>query len=506
MVNDKKSLMEYLLAPQDLRYAMMSTTTVGLLSKVLGYGRYILLASAFGLSAELDAFYMGMSLMEITVFILGNMSDVLGIPQLVRVQQNKDQKYFGDLTGLLVLCGLLFSVIGLVLSFAAFRPLMHALAPGFSSEKVQLTWSMLPYFIPMGIFYVPFCSLNAVLKSLRRFRMTVLADFTLSLCSLAVLLFTYRRTCYWVPISLGAGYLMAFLVELVSVLRLKAIRWPKKLWFPELKSLGQNAFTLFLLMFVSQSYRVIDKSFASLLPTGNITAIGFTLAFVAPIVTTLSYGGVLLTGFAEAKESRIMVQKGLLLVLVTGLPIVCFMFANSQGLIQFLLKRGAFDFQAVEFTGTLLSRYALIIPASLSIGVVFSYFQASNRLGITAGLGILGMLLNTFFNFLFTRPWGAVGIVWASVISSYIVLILGLGLLKINISMIRQLFINAIAIGSFSLLVAWFVYWMPLPFIVRVLSYFSVISVVLIYFDVPQSLNLKSTVMGLLPKRPKATP
>lgn len=495
-----KKAVNYLLSPQKLKYAFISTSFINFLSRINSYIRMAIIASAFGLTAQMDAYNVSHSLMEITVFILGNSFDVLGIPQLVRALKDKGELYFRRLSGTLFSFSILSTLFLIIITYVFSKYIIRILAPGFDVEKRTLTLGLLPYFSPVALTYIPYYALNTVLKSVKRFRITVTFDFLITLVSLVVVAVYHRKGFYIIPLSLGAAYSVALLGEIVCVYKLKLIKFTTNIFNPEMKTIYHNMVSLSVLFLISQLYRVVDKGFGSLLPTGNISALSYATLITSLIITMFTFSGIFLTGFSETDNFDNFFKKSTAMNLLIAIPISTFLLLNSTEVLGLLFKRGLFDEKATVFTGSLLSIYSLILFAGLNFNVIHSFFQSQNKFKTIIWLSSSGLGLNALLNFILIKPFAARGIVAATVVSNYAVLVIMIWLLY-GKNLKRGFFVFGLADMLLMLIVV-----LPLSILTHILSFNIIIKsilffctayLILIFFDIPRPLGIKEMALGL---------
>jgi len=497
-----KKIIKYLFSPQEIRYAFISSSFINFASRILSYLRMAIIAYAFGISIYMDAYNVGHSLLEITVFIFGNSFDVLGIPQLVKALKEKGEEYFRNLSGALFSFSVIITVILFIFTVVFARYIINILVPGFTLEKKQLTLRLIPSFLPVMLTYIPYYALSAILKSIKRFRLVVLFDFLLSLISLVVISGYHFIGYQIIPLSLGLSYLIGFLLEAICVYKLRIIKLSLNIFLPEMKTIYHNMLSLSALFLIGQLYRVVDKGFGSFLPTGNISAIGYATLLISTIVTMFTFTGIFLTGFSEKDNLAEFFKKSVAMNLFISVPISIFIFFNAPEILQLLFQRGLFDKSATFLTGSLLSIYSLILFASLSLGVIYSFYQSQNKFKTIIIFSALGLALNAILNYIFLKPFGAKGIISATVISNYIIFMIGMILVckYLKESLFRFTFNYLCFIGILALITALIVNFLAINIILKTLIYFLLTYSLLVLLDVPKPLRIKEMSFNAIKK------
>jgi peptidoglycan biosynthesis protein MviN/MurJ (putative lipid II flippase) len=183
-------------------------------------------------------------------------------------------------------------------------------------------------------------------------------------------------------------------------------------------------------------------------------------------------------------------------------PISIFIFFNAPEILQFLFQRGLFDKSATFLTGSLLSIYSLILFASLSLGVIYSFYQSQNKFKTIIIFSALGLALNAILNYIFLKPFGAKGIISATVISNYIIFVIGTILVckYLKESLFRFTFNYLCFIGILALITALIVNFLAINIILKTLIYFLLTYSLLVLLDVPKPLRIKEMSFNAIKK------
>src|SRR4030067_359674 len=132
--------------PQTAIRGVFSVAIINLLARLIGYGKHIVITAYIGLTAQLDAFYIAVTVLSIVVFIFGDVFDSLGIPRLVKTLHEEGEERFRQLAGSILTFSMLLSSL-LCLFLFLIAPWTPWIAPGFSPGTKGFVLPTL-YFLP----------------------------------------------------------------------------------------------------------------------------------------------------------------------------------------------------------------------------------------------------------------------------------------------------------------------------------------------------------------------
>ena len=131
---------------QSLSKNIINTFVYQLLSKGFGYIKYLIFAVAFGMSYQMDAYSMALTVLDISMFVVGHVFTVVGVPQLVKAKQ-KSLLSFKKLSGSIFTFALVLTVLIIPLQYIYFENILSLVAPGFDMQKMERSYEIFKYFI-----------------------------------------------------------------------------------------------------------------------------------------------------------------------------------------------------------------------------------------------------------------------------------------------------------------------------------------------------------------------
>lgn len=408
------------LSGQTALQGLLSGGFLNSLSFIFRYARQAVIAAFFGLSAQLDAFYMGMAILETVVFSFGFVFDVLGVPHLVKARIQGNHRRFAELTSTLFLLALLSGIVmGVVIGGGAGA--LSWLAPGFGEERRHILRNGLYLLLPIAILFLPYRALGAFFRSVRSFLVFYSTECILYAVSLAAL-FLKPHDARIIFVSSSLGYIIAFGILLFLAMR------HFDLWHHFKPTIVKGFAPMFLPLLalngVRQIFTITDRMFASFLPAGNLSGLSYARLLVIAIPSLLSLQTIFLTAFAEGDKTRQseVLTRTIRFSLVVGIPLMAIFLIGGKPIVSLLFERGLFTKADTQITSSAVAFYAIGILGMFIYPVCTAAFQVLNRLGDLIGWVILGILVNAGANafFIFYLNWGVKGIALATSMSYYI--------------------------------------------------------------------------------------
>ena len=114
-------------------------------------------------------------------------------------------------------------------------------------------------------------------------------------------------------------------------------------------------------------------------------------------------------------DLKLRIRQGLLLAACTMLPLGALMIVLSVPIVQVIYERGAFKQDATQLVSSLLVAYGIGMFAYLGRDVLVRVFYALGDGTTPFRISIFNILLNAVLDYFFVQPFGAPGLVLATV-------------------------------------------------------------------------------------------
>jgi putative peptidoglycan lipid II flippase len=327
----------------------MALLTLG--SKVLGFVREMAMASFFGTNYVVDAYVMSQAVPGIlfTAFFVAIATAYM--PLLSEKIEGKGEESGWIFTSQVIRILLVFSggiaILGMVFSEA----LVSVFAPGFVGKTASLT----SFFLKVTFSYVLFSSTATILEHYLQYKGTfipqILVGYAQNIILISVIVISAFTTHYF----LAFGMLIAYGVRLVIfgfLARSRGFRYSRS--GENLKETVKKISLLGIPVFIGSGMQQInifvDKSLASGLPEGSMAALNYAsilntliMALSITVLTTIIYPKLNRASAREEMEQfGSLMQRGLVLVVMIGLPFSLGAIVYSSEMVQVVFERGAF--------------------------------------------------------------------------------------------------------------------------------------------------------------------
>jgi putative peptidoglycan lipid II flippase len=382
--------------------------TVGgytMVSRVLGFVREILTASALGAGATSDAFFVALRLPNLfrTLFAEGAFSAAfvpLFAGMVAKEGREPAMRFAQDTFSALLAALTVFLIIGEIFAPA----ILHVVAPGFDADPahfrltVELTRITFPYLVFISLASFQGGLLNAVDK----FAATAATSILLNLFLIVALLhhpvtgqmlswavtFAGVAQCLWLAYSCRRAGLR------LGVPRIRIT--------PELRRLMRIMLPGVFGAGATQINLAVSTAIASLAPTGSVSYLAYAdrlnqlplgvvgVAVATAILPTLS------RHIRKGEDSAALhtQNRGLELALLLTLPAAVALVLESHPLLQVLFERGKFGPHQVAEVAPTLAAYAIGLPAFVLIKVVITGFLARQDTLTPVKVAVTAMVVN----------------------------------------------------------------------------------------------------------------
>ena len=405
-------------------------------SRVLGYGRDVLIAAALGAGVPADAFFVAFKLPNFfrRLFAEGAFAAAF-VPVFARSLEGEgreEARRLADQT-LAVLASVLL-VLVLVVEIAM-PVLISVMAPGFTDdpEKFTLTVALTRITFPYLLLVSLVALFGGMLTSSGRFAAFAAAPILLNLALIAAALVARASP------ELGAGHALAWGVSLGGVAQLlllivalrRAGLMPRVV-LPRLTPGVKKILVLFgpaaFGAGIVQINLLVDQFIASFLPTGAISYL-----YYADRINQLPLGVIgiavgtallpLLSRQIEAGDesgANDSQSRAVELVMLFCLPSAAALTVIARPIISALFERGAFDAATTDASAAALVAFAVGLPAYVLIKVFAPGFFARQDTRTPVKIAAVGLVTNIALNLVFIWYLAHVGIALATALAAWV--------------------------------------------------------------------------------------
>ncbi len=269
---------------------------------------------------------------------------------------------------------------------------------------------------------------------------------------------------YSVALSMSVGHAVSFVLFFIGLRGIPLIVQRGSIRWKSVRAIAENAFLSFVLSGMGALYQVIDRYFASRLPSGSVAAISYggnilgilTLAATTPMLFFLARISRAVN--EEPHSARRTLDEAMALIMAYFLPLSLFLSGCARPVIRLIYGWGNFGVESIGLTSTALSAYCLGLVFSLMAGLISNYMLAAQRLRMILCLSVVGIVMNTTLNWLLVGRYGLFGLALATSISQFLGFLLTFVVVlrtsPINFALRTRFFQQCLIAGLFSTL-AW---------------------------------------------------
>ena len=432
-----------------------------LTSKITGFFRDIVLAQTFGAGEITDAY---LTALNIPVVLFDGIRAALGttfIPIYFKIKSSKGQeevnKFTSNILNIVIIISLIFVLLGVI--FAPY--IVKIFAVGFKGDVFDLTVN----YSKILIFSMVFIAINGLVSSylVASGNVYISGAITIpfNIFVIIAIIFASVTESY----VMVYGTLIAYIAQLLFQLPLLIKKGYKHRLTVNLRdeNIRQILFLVipvFIGSYINQINAVVNRTLASTLDSGSITALNyanklnmFAVGVIAVAISTIMYPILSkLASEGNKKLFKINISKSINMIVIIMLPIMVVMTTFSKEIVKVLFEEGSFNSHDTYLTSTALFFYSIgILSYGLKELLAKSFYSLQDTKTPVRNATI-SVVINIVFSIILVNIMGIGGLALASSISATVTTMLLLISLrkkigKIGFSYILKTFIKG-AIAS----------------------------------------------------------
>jgi putative peptidoglycan lipid II flippase len=401
---------------------------ISMASRVIGFVRDALIASAFGASASSDAYTMSLTIPNLMFNLFGIAITTTFIPILSETysKQGKEEmfKFANCIMNILMIISLFLCVLGWIFTTDIVNVISN-----FKGERYNLTILL----TKMSMINILFLSLNsgytAVLQTLDDFTAPALVGIAMNIPIIAYVLMGHHYGIVGLTAATMLGNGLQIVVQIPWLIKNKYKYSPKiNLKDPKIKKMLSLIAPVVIGTGVNQVNEVVQKRMASTLAVGSILALDyanklnmlvyftFASAIVTVIYPSLSRDGSL-KNYDDFKSHISAAVNNINIIVI---PAIVGMLILRVPVISALFMHGAFSRQAVNMTADAL---LFLVSGLVFWGIrdVFNRaFYAIQDTTTPMINGALGVAVNIVMSIVLVKKMGIGGLTLATTISAFV--------------------------------------------------------------------------------------
>ncbi len=422
----------------------MSSVSLGIMvSRVLGYLRDTLVASAFGAGFYADAFYAAFRIPNLFRRLFGeNSLNAAFVPVFSEGLLKKDKQEIEEFISAIFTVMFVFlsilTVIGVILAL----PMTKIITWGFTKEKLFLTAKLLQIMFPYMILICLAALWLSILNCLKIFFIPAISSGSLSISEIFFVLFIAyslpeQTRVIGLAISVLAGGVLQFFVNFVMVKKHYKFNLNFKKFFyflniPEVKKIYTLFIPVVIGFSIDQINALVDTLCASFLKEGSITALYYSnrLMQLPLALFTISLTTVALPQMSQEvvsenyEELNLTILHSIKNILFFTLPSSFGLIIIGKPIIRTLFEHGKFTYEASVMTYSCLAFYSVGLLFFSTTKIFTSIFYALKQPKYPVKIAGYMVVLNATLNVILMRFLGVGGLALATSISSFVASVL----------------------------------------------------------------------------------
>ena len=390
---------------------------VTLFISILGFFKETVVAANFGLSLQLDTFYVAILIPGVINSVFLNSFKSVFIPNYINELGIKGNIGSFQTTSLFitVFVSLFFAVI----TYLSTNTFLEFLYPDKSLEFYLLVKEQLPILLFAIFFWGLASTLGALLNVNDEYRFSSFAGiFTPIFILLGIFLFKehYEDTLLAWGTTLGAFASCLYLLIVAKNKKLIVLRKPDyqnnniKIAFKQLPAKISSGLLTAL-------NSVVDQFFAAQLVIGSIAALNYGLKIPAFLSSLLlvAMGNVLLPYFTKLvltnrKLAFENLFKNIIWVFIGLVVITIFGILLSDFIVALLFERKEFTPEDTQVVSTIQKIFLAYIPFKITGMIMINFATSINKNSIMAYISFVALILNLILDYIFIEMYGIFGI------------------------------------------------------------------------------------------------
>lgn len=446
---------------------------VTMLSKVLGFGREIILGYFYGTSAYSDVYIVSMNIPLVLFASIGGALATTFIPLYQEVLNERGEeralKFSNNIMSIVIILSILLGILGYIFA----EPLVKLFAMHYTGEKLMLAVK----FVRIMIGGVVFIGLSNLMTSY----LQIQGNFTIPgmigfpnnvVVIISIILSAVTGNIYILAIGTLIGLATQFLFQVPFAIK-RGYKFKPTIDLKDeyLKKMLWLVIPVFIGVAVNQVNTMVDRSLASGLGDGVITALNnanrlnlfvmglFIATLGAVIYPTLSK----LSSENNKEKFAESVANSVNCVNLLVMPATIGAIVLATPVVRILFERGAFDDKSTALTATALVFYSVGMVGFGLRDILSKVFYSLKDTKTPMVNGMIAVALNIVLNIALVKVMGHGGLALATSLSAIICIFLLFRSLKKKIGYygqdkIRATFIKTLIASLVMGVVTYFVY------------------------------------------------
>ncbi|MGY3234531.1 MULTISPECIES: murein biosynthesis integral membrane protein MurJ [unclassified Bradyrhizobium] len=395
-------------------------------ARLLSIVSQVLTASTFGAGPNMDAYTVALI---VPTTISGILTAAVGaalIPVFVDYRENKGEAESMRLLWAAMTLGTLIA-LAVTAALVAGAPMVVTLfARQMDAPTQTLAVILLRFLMPVLLLQVLVTLVGSVLNAYGRFALPSLASATITLSTIAFLLFARSWGIYALGWATIVGYSLNFLLLVVAYLRMGLRFHFEFSWrHPGIQRIAALSTPMLIGSLLVNGNNLVDQFMASLLPPGSIASFSYAIKLVdmpsGIFYTALSTALLPIFALQVARREFTLLTTTFRQVVIFSaiilLPAGALLSSLSRPVVEIFYHHGNFSAQATDVVASavmFLAPNIFIVTYGFINGRIYNALQDNRTL---RNVAVLSLVLNAVLDYLLMQIWGVAGIAFATTLT-----------------------------------------------------------------------------------------
>ena len=430
----------------------IAKATIGLMvatiiAKILGFTRELILASAYGASIYSDAYLVAMNIPGVVFAAIGAAIGTTFIPIYFDINNNLGEseslKFTNNILNIVITICIILCSLGLIFT----EPLVKLFAYGFDERVFYITVKFTKILM-LGIVFIGLSNLIiSYLQAKNNFIISGLSSLPYNIIIIISIILSIKYGPYVMVWGSLLGLASQFIFQIPFAIK---YGYKYKLYINlNDKYIKKSIYLLgpvFIGVAVNQINTMVDKSIASTLIEGSVSALnyanrlnGFVMSMFITSVAAVIYPMLSKLASEDNKEKfTSSVVQSINSVILLVIPISVGAIVLATPIVKLLFQRGEFDARATSMTAIALIMYSIGMVAFGLNDILGKVFYALKDTKTPMINGSIAMGMNIVLNIILVRYLQLAGLALATSISAIMCIFLLFGSLKKKIGYFGQ--------------------------------------------------------------------
>lgn len=405
-------------------FALMAVIVV---SKLVGMARDVVLANYFGTSAISDAYLIAVSVPTLLFYFIGHALSTAYLPMYNKIKSEEGIGAAERYSNNLMCISLVISTLLVLLLLLCPRAVIKVFAAGFDDATASVAARFIQISAVSLYFMVIINIWGGYLQANANYLIPAAISLPRNIVIILSIVIAAGTNIFFLGIGLLAAYVAEFLLLLPFVLKGGYHVRPCIAWKD--RRIGETLYLVLPILLgvgVSQINKIIDKSIASTLTEGGISALTYASVLnnaiqevaVTGIITVLFANCSALAANGEHQQVKTRLMKTLDTMVFLLVPASMGIIVLAEPVVTVFLCRGNFDQTSVLMTMSALQYYTLGLVFLAVRDALVKVFYAYKDTKVTTTSSIAAICVNIVLNIILSKFLGLGGLALATSISA----------------------------------------------------------------------------------------